>query len=124
MHSILCFIKHANAYELTILPFLEVQVKNTNMIESTMVGQIQKNEISHFMISYITSKSNEDVSKIGRRVMSFNVHLSVRYSELMISSSWCQLLPKYHKVLAKKEYMCHPYLIFVNFCTKPHYSGL
>ena len=78
MHSIQCLIKLAHANELTILPFLEVQVKNTNMIESTMVGQIQKNEISHVMISYITSKSNEDVSKIGRRVMSFNVHLSVR----------------------------------------------
>ena len=70
------------------------------------------------------TKSHQDLSKNGREVLSFNVHLSVSYTELMISSSWCQLLPKYHKVLAKKEYMCHPYLIFVNFCTKPHYSGL
>ena len=71
MHSIQYLIKHANANELIILPFIELQVKNTNMIESTMVEQIQKNEISHFMISYITSKSNEDVSKIGRGVTSF-----------------------------------------------------
>ena len=61
----------ANANELIILPFIELQVKNTNMIESTMVGQIQKNKSSNFMISYITSKSNEDVSKIGRGVTSF-----------------------------------------------------
>ena len=124
MHSIQYLIKHANANELIILPFLEVQITNTNMIESTMVGQIQKNKSSNFMISYITSKSNEDVSKIGRRVMTFNVHLSVSYTELMISSSWCQLLPKYHKILAKKEYMCHPYQICVNFGTPPHYLGL
>ena len=71
MHSIQYLIKHANANELIILPFLEVQITNTNMIESTMVGQIQKNKSSNFMISYITSKSNEDVSKIGRGVTSF-----------------------------------------------------
>ena len=85
------------------------------MIESTMVGQIQKNKSSNFMISYITSKSNEDVSKIGRRVMTFNVHLSVSYTELMI---FIQLVPTVAKILqsfGKKENICHPYLIFVHF---------